>query len=136
MRMAKRGHADSTGGPMITEQQLEQFFEVGAVTIDTPLTEEQVSAASAALDRLLPFESGQGGSRARVGMTCSFDAPELLAVIQHPFFEEVARRALRASEVRFFQSAITTSYPQPGTPFGFDQHVDIQYCLSDLHAEP
>jgi ectoine hydroxylase-related dioxygenase (phytanoyl-CoA dioxygenase family) len=69
-------------------------------------------------------------------MTCSYDDPELLEIIQHPFFEEVAKRALRADEVRFFQTAITTSYPQPDTRFSFDQHVDIQYCLSDLNAVP
>jgi hypothetical protein len=123
---------------MITEQQLQQFVEVGAVTIDTPLTGQQIGAAATAMDRLLPFRAPQEDRppRYRVGMTCSFDDAALLEIIQHPFFEEVARRVLRADEVRFFQSAIVTSYPQPDTPFRFDQHVDIQYCLSDIHATP
>jgi hypothetical protein len=122
---------------MITDQELQQFIEDGAVTIDTPLTGAQIAAASAALDRLLPFTtSPEGRPRFRASMTCSYDDPALLEIIQHPFFEEVAKRALRAEAVRFYQTAITASYPQPDTPFSFDQHVDIQYSLSDLNAVP
>jgi ectoine hydroxylase-related dioxygenase (phytanoyl-CoA dioxygenase family) len=123
---------------MITDEQVRQFLEDGAVTIDTPLTAAQVAAASAALDRLLPFsEPGPGQSpRYRASLTCSYDEPALLDIIQHPFFEEVAKRVLQAEEVLFFQTAITAAYPQPNTPFSFDQHVDIQYCLSDFRATP
>jgi hypothetical protein len=122
---------------MITDQQLEQFVRDGAVTIDTPLTDAQIAAASAALDRLLPFRTGgEGRPRYRVSLTCSYDEPELLEIIQHPFFEEVAKRALRADAVRFFQTAILVAYPQPDTPWSFEQHVDIQYSLSDLSAVP
>lgn len=123
---------------MITDQQLRRFIEEGAVTIDTPLTAAQIAEASATLDRLLPFTTGREGqpARYRAGMTCSYDDPALVEIIQHPFFEEVAKRCLRADQVHFFQTAITTSYPQPDTPFSFDQHVDIQYSLSDLNAAP
>lgn len=122
---------------MITKQQLQQFLQAGVVTIDTPLTEAQIAAASAAMDRLLPFrapEEGQPPSY-RVGAGNFFDA-ELLDILQHPFFEEVAKRVLQAEEVRFFQTAIVTSYPQPNTPFHFGEHVDIQYCLSDFYSVP
>ncbi len=123
---------------MITEQEIQQFSEIGAVTIDTPLTQQQLSAASAVFDRLLPFRDPEAGEqlRHRVGLTCSFYEPELLDILQHPFFEEVAKRVLHADRVSFFQTAIVTTYPQPNTPFSFDQHVDIQYCLSDLEAIP
>ena len=119
---------------MITEQEIQQFSDVGAVTIDTPLTQQQLTTASAVFDRLLP---GPGEKpRYRVSTTCTFYDPELLDIIQHPFFEEVAKRVLCADEVRFFQTAIVTTYPAPNTPFSFDQHVDVQYCLSDLDATP
>jgi hypothetical protein len=123
---------------MITDRELRRFIEDGAVTIDTPLTEAQITAASAAFDRLLPLPTPQEGQPQcyRVGTTCSYDDPALLEIIQHPFFEEVAKRALGADEVRFYQTAIVTAYPQPNTPFSFEQHVDIQYCLSDLNAMP
>jgi hypothetical protein len=123
---------------MITDQQLQQFMDDGVVTIDTPLTPEQIAAASAALDQQMPFTlPGEGQPpHHRLQKTCSYDDPALLEIIQHPFFEEVAKRALRAGAVRFFQTAIITTYPQPGAPFRFDQHVDIQYSLSDLNAVP
>jgi phytanoyl-CoA dioxygenase PhyH len=123
---------------MITEQQLQRFIEDGAVTIDTPLTRAQIDAASAALDRRLPFAAPGDGQLAhyRVQRTSSYDDPALVEIIEHPFFEEVAKRALRAEEVRFFQTAVITTYPQPDAPFRFDQHVDIQYSLADLNAVP
>jgi hypothetical protein len=123
---------------VITEQQLQQFIEAGAVTIDTPLTPAHIAAASAALDRWLPFVPPREGqpARYRLQQTGSYDDPALVEIIQHPFFEAVAKQALRAEEVRFFQTAIAMSYPQPGAPFRFDQHVDIQYSRSDLEAAP
>ena len=123
---------------MITEQEIHQFSEMGAVTVDTPLTQQQLTAASTVFDRLLPFsEPGAGEKpRYRVSTTCTFYDPALLDIIQHPFFEEVAKRVLQADEVRFFQTAIVTTYPAPDTPFSFYQHVDVQYCLSDLDATP
>ena len=123
---------------MITDRELQQFAEVGAVTIDTPLSQEQVEAAAAVFDRLLPFcEPKEVESpRFRLGATCSFYQAELLDIIQHPFFEDVAKRVLKADAVYFFQTAMAITYPQPNTPFSFDQHVDIQYCLADLEAIP
>jgi ectoine hydroxylase-related dioxygenase (phytanoyl-CoA dioxygenase family) len=123
---------------MITDQEIQQFSEMGAVTIDTPLTQQQLRTVSAVFDRLLPFCEPEAGEkpRYRVSTTCTFYDQELLDIIQHPFFEEVAKRVLRADEVSFFQTAIVTTYPAVNTPFSFDQHVDIQYCLSDLDATP
>lgn len=123
---------------MITHQQVRQFDELGAVTIDTPLTEEQIAAASAAFDRLLPRPEPQEGRppRYRSSRTCDYFDPDLLEIIQHPFFEEVAKRVLRAEAVCFFQTAIVTAHPQPDTLFSFEQHVDIQYSLADFQAVP
>jgi hypothetical protein len=123
---------------MITDQQLQQFIAAGVVTIDTPLTQQQIADASAAFDRLLPFKEPKEGEkpRYRYGLTCSYYDPEILEIIQHPFFEEVAKKALRADAVHFFQTAIVKAYPQPNTPWSFEQHVDVQYTTSDLNATP
>jgi ectoine hydroxylase-related dioxygenase (phytanoyl-CoA dioxygenase family) len=43
---------------------------------------------------------------------------------------------LQAEEVRFFQTAILTAYPEPDVPFSFWQHVDIQYRRSDFQVVP
>lgn len=123
---------------MITDQEVQQYQELGTVTIDTPLTDQQVADAAAALDRLLPFQEPPEGQkpRYRYALTCSYDDRALLDIIQHPFFEEVAKRCLRAEQVHFFQTAITAAYPQPDTPWSFEQHVDIQYGLADFRAVP
>lgn len=114
-----------------------EFLEQGACTVNTPLLPSQIAAASAALDRLLSFREQPGERpRHRVGLTCSFLEPCLVEILQEPFLEEVSREVLRAERVRFFQTAIVTAYPQPDTPFSFDQHVDIQYRLSDFQAVP
>jgi hypothetical protein len=123
---------------MLTDQELRRFIDDGAVTVDTPLSPAQIAAAAAALERLLPLPPRQEGEpqRYRAAMTCSYDDPALLEIIQHPFFEAVARQALRAEAVHFYQTAITAAYPQPNVEWNFEQHVDIQYCLSDLNATP
>lgn len=117
---------------MMTDWAVQQFNQAGAVTIDTPLTAQEVAAAAAAFDRLLPFHEGNF----RPSLTCSYYDPALVAIIQHPFFEETARRVLEAEKVHFFQTAIVTAYPEPDTPFSFWQHVDIQYRLRDFQAAP
>lgn len=118
---------------MITTEQIDQFLQRGAVTIDTPLTDDQIAGVSRVLDRLLPQ---QDPPRTRVGLTCSYYDEELLELIQHPFFEEVAKRVLSSDAVKLLQTAIITSYPQPDVEFSFDQHVDMQYTRSDLEATP
>ncbi|MCW3054055.1 MAG: hypothetical protein JWN14_3225, partial [Chthonomonadales bacterium] len=49
----------------MTDDEVRQFWEVGAITIDTPLTEAQIEAASAVLDGLLPFQAAAEGQRPR-----------------------------------------------------------------------
>ena len=122
---------------MINTNAMQEFARNGAVTIDTPLTPVVLQQAAATLDRLLPPTVGADGRQAaRVSATCSYYDTELLDIIQHPFFEAVACQILQANAVRFLQTAIINSYPQPDVSFGFDQHIDLQYRLVDLEAVP
>jgi hypothetical protein len=116
----------------------EAFLEEGAITIDTPLTEAQIAGALAAIDRLLPFQEPEPGQKPRYrgSLTCSYYEPESVEIIQHPFFEEVAKQVLGTDTVRFYQTAIVTAYPQPDTPWSFEQHVDIQYRTADFIETP
>jgi ectoine hydroxylase-related dioxygenase (phytanoyl-CoA dioxygenase family) len=116
----------------MTDEEIRQFNEDGSVTIDTPLTAQEIANASAAFDRLLPFQEG----KYRPSLTCSYFDPAIVEILQHPFFEQVACRVLQAEQVHFYQTAILTAYPEPNTPFSFWQHVDIQYRLSDFQAVP
>ncbi len=117
---------------MITDSEIQEFNEAGAVTIETPLTAQEIASACAAFDRLLPFQAGNP----RPSLTCSYEDPAILDIIQHPFFEAVSRRVLQADEIRFYQTAMLTAYPEPERPFSFWQHVDIQYRLADFRAVP
>jgi ectoine hydroxylase-related dioxygenase (phytanoyl-CoA dioxygenase family) len=116
----------------LTEEQVQQFDEDGAITVDTPLTAQQIADAAAAMDRLLPFREGHY----RVSRTCDYYDSAIVDIIQHPFFEAVACQVLKAERVHFFQTAILNAYPEPNVPFSFWQHVDIQYRLSDFQAVP
>ena len=122
---------------MISAAQLQAFDERGAVTLDTPLTASEIAAANAAIDQMLPIQEPDTGQqpRYRYGATCNFYAPALVDLIQHPFFEWVAKKVLRADSIRFFQTAALKTYPQPGE-FSFSEHTDIQYCLEDWAQTP
>ena len=122
---------------MISAEQLSIFEEKGAVTVDTPLTAQQITAAVTAIDSLLPFKKAEEGQtqRYRYGATCNYYEPALIDLIQHPFFEAVAKRVLHAEAIRFFQTAILATYPQPGE-FTYDQHTDIQFSLEDWARTP
>ena len=123
---------------MISGEEIRQFYETGAVTIDTPLTQEQICRGAAAVDELLPWREPEEGEqpRYRYGRTCDFFHPALLDLIQHPFFETVAQRVLKAPQVHFFQTALLVTHPHTEAPFSYHQHVDIQYCSDDFQTVP
>ncbi len=122
---------------MITKEQIEQFDNRGAVTIDTPLTPEQLAAARKTFDEVLPQkEDASGNRRSRIGKTGNIFEQELLDIIQAPFLEEVATKVLRTEAISFFQTAIIKAYPEPDVEFSFSEHTDIQYCTSDFEAIP
>ena len=123
---------DAEEETMIDEQQIQRFLDDGAFTMDTPISMDRITAAAEALDRLLPQQEGRNRSAA----TCNYDDPALIDLIQDPFFEQASCRLLDSKAVYFFQTAIITAFPQPGVEFGFDQHIDLQYTLSDLDASP
>lgn len=122
---------------MLTTNQINQFAELGAVTVDTPLTEDHLASAVDAFDSLLPFvEPTEGGKpNYRVSSRDVFEQP-LIDLIQHPFLEQSAKEILGAEAVEFFATAIIKSYPQPGAEFQFWEHVDIKYSLSDIDSRP
>ncbi|MCZ7643719.1 MAG: phytanoyl-CoA dioxygenase family protein [Planctomycetota bacterium] len=123
---------------MLSAMQIDRFAREGAVTLDTPFTEDLVEAAAAELDRLCPYipDPARGDNAFRVQRSNDYHEPALLELIQHPFLEQVARRILGAEAVDFFATAIAKTYPQPGEAFRFWEHVDIKYATTDLDAVP
>ncbi|MEO8694671.1 MAG: phytanoyl-CoA dioxygenase family protein [Acidimicrobiales bacterium] len=122
----------------ISDGDVQRFLDDGAITIDTPLAPAAIQAGAASVDARLPFVAPVGNAPAnyRYGETCSFFDPGLVTLIEHPFFEDTARRILDADDVRIFQTAITTVYPQPDAQWGFEQHVDVIYREDDWRAQP
>jgi hypothetical protein len=122
----------------ISDGDVQRFLDEGAITIDTPLPPDAIRAGAAVVDARLPAIAPDANAAInyRYGETCSFFDPALIALIEHPFFEDTARRVLDADDVRIFQTAITIVYPQPGAHWGFEQHVDVHYRQSDWQAHP
>ena len=122
----------------ISDEDVQRFLDTGAITVDTPLSREQIEAAAAVVDARLPFVPAVAPSAVnyRYGETCSFFDRPLLDIIEHPFFEATAERILDAAEVRIFQTAITVVYPEPGVSWAFEEHVDVHYRERDWHARP
>lgn len=122
---------------MLTEQQLEQFDREGAVTIDTPLTSEELHKLRGAYDQLFPSADSEAGrQQARHSRTADFFDQSIVDLIQHPFFEAVTACVLRTRAVHFQNIGISKTYPRPDEEFSFIQHTDIQYSLDDLDATP
>jgi len=101
------------------------------VTIDSPFTTEQLDRAEAAWDRL----KQNGGE--------PYEEPGYVDVIQHPYFEEVAKKLLRANAVHLWWGLAPHERAPTNPPYtnSRDQwargcHVDIQATLEDFEAPP
>lgn len=122
---------------MLSPSQLNEFIHAGATTIDTPFSSAQLDAAARAADRLFPAAvAGKNMRDYRLQQSNSYFDPELLALIQHPFLENIAKSALTAEAVEFCATAVAKTFPEPGGQFSYWEHVDIKYSLSDLDATP
>ena len=74
----------------LTEAELKQYEEQGAVVVDSPLTTAELDRAEAAWDRLTA--SGRP----------PYEDPDYMDVFQHPYFEEMAMEVLRADAVHLW----------------------------------
>ena len=137
-----------------TEAELEQWDWTGAVTVKTPLTTEQLQAARDAMLRHMPMRgpSADGVPTGRATNTNQVTEKEasLVDVVQHPWFEAVARQCLRVDSAYYNGSALAVSYPDnprgkreplsSGYSDGREQrfpgeHVDVQ-CACSHHSVP
>ena len=115
----------------MTDQQLAEYEEKGAVTIDSPLLDEELDRAETAWDRLKA-----SGNR-------PYDDPDYVDIVQHPYFEEVAKKVLRAESVRLWWGLSPHERPPWNKPFDSPReqwangcHVDIQATWEDFQATP
>ena len=116
---------------LFTDAQLAEYEAQGAVTIDTPFTTEQLDKAEAAWDRLQ--QSG--------GQPC--EDPDYVDVVQHPYFEEVAKKVLRATAVHLWwglapheRAPTPPPHTDPRDQWANGCHTDIQATLADFDDTP
>lgn len=115
----------------ITDDELKRYEEDGAVTIDSPFTDEELDRAEAAWDRI------------KASGDPPYTEQEYLDVIQHPFFEAVAKRVLKATSVHLWWGLSPHERPVWDKPFDSPEdqwasgsHVDIQATWEDFTATP
>lgn len=115
----------------LTEEQLAQYERDGAVTIDTPFTEAELDRAEAAWDRIK-----QSGNP-------PYEDPDYIEVMQHPYFEELAKDVLRAQGVHLWwglapheRGPASKPTDDPRQQWATGCHTDIQATWEDFTATP
>ncbi len=113
------------------DEQLNQYERDGAVMIDSPFTVEELDRAEAAWDRLQA--SGDP----------AYEDPDYVDVVQHPFFEEVAKKVLRSDSVHLWWGVQPHNRPpregqfnSPSDQWKNGCHTDIQATWEDFRAIP
>ena len=116
---------------LFTDAQLAEYNEQGAVTIDSPFTTQELDRFEAAWDRLVP--SGKP----------AYEDPDYVDVLQHPYFEEVAKKLLRADAVHLWWGLNPHQRAPAEPPYGSRReqwadgcHLDIQATWEDFTATP
>jgi ectoine hydroxylase-related dioxygenase (phytanoyl-CoA dioxygenase family) len=115
----------------MTEAELAQYETDGAVIIDSPFTDSELDRAEAAWDRLI--KSGNP----------SYEDPDYVDLVQHPYLEQLARQVLRAQSVHLWWGVMPHDRPPAAGPYGTDRerwtegyHSDIQATWEDFQATP
>ena len=122
----------------LTVAQLAEFIENGAVTVRTPLSDEELRRCGQAMKAAAPQREGA----TRTGRTCDYYHPEILHVVVHPWLESVAKQTLSTDAVTLFQTALLNAWPDAAADRRTDlqqmdgYHTDMQYTYEDLHATP
>ena len=121
----------------MTRYQVAEYEQNGFLTLDTPVSEPELAAASDLFDELLPLARPENDKpvRHRVGRNYVLE-PELIRILERPFFEEVAKDLLYCDAVEVVNTAIRKTHPEPGAQFEVGEHTDITYALSDLNVVP
>ena len=115
----------------ISDVEIAQYENDGAVTIDGPFSEGELDRAEAAWDRI------------KAGDDPPYEDQDYVDVIQHPFFETVAKKLLRAESVHLWwglnpheRPVWTKPFDSPHDQWANGSHVDIQATWEDFQATP
>ena len=128
----------------LSDEQLRQWDERGAVTVETPLVDDPALLArvrEAMLGGMPWTHDNNFNPLPKPGRVTAAFPPlakndwldwgspsPLLQVAGLPWFEAAARQCLRAERVRYCATGLSASYPEEG-PWSCGQHIDLQYRL-------
>lgn len=134
-------------GPL-TAKDLEQFERDGAVTVWTTFTDAELDVAETGWDQLAAAQRKEGNTGYRQGYRemgvrawpkLAYDVATI-DVLQHPWFEAVAKQALRTEQPLFFQQSnnlvLPSPLPHPDDQWATGAHCDTQLTISDWAATP
>ena len=115
---------------MLTPRLLSRFETEGLVTFDGPFSPEQIAAANSAVDDIFPEDE-------EFFIGCAIYEPGLLALVESPFFEDLAKQVLRTDSVELASVALRKTLPKPDEEFRYEWwHVDFKCSSEDLQASP
>ena len=118
---------------VISLQELDEFARAGLVTIDTPFSADVLNSGRRAVHDLFARGDGVKGS----WIVDVIRDPTLIAIMVDPFFESLAKRVLRASDVELVSYGIRRTFGRPDVvPRLEEEHVDLRCTREDLNACP
>lgn len=117
----------------ISQHELDVFAKTGLVTIDTPFSNDVLDSARRTVGGM--FERGEGVKGSWIVDTIA--DPTLISIMVDPFFEDLAQRVLRASDVTLVSYGIRRTFGRPdAVPKMEDEHIDLRCTREDLDASP
>ena len=120
---------------MATADEISQWDKFGAVTVRTPLADDQdlLEAAQVAMLRRLPCPRDSNAPRRVASAMLSelMSEQPLLDIVQHPWFEETAQQCLRTRQPQYHAAYCSVVYPGGGPWSQQEPHIDIQYTTEE-----
>ncbi len=115
----------------MTNTEIERYDRLGAVTIDTPLTVDELDQAEAAWDRHQTNDHPW------------YEEPAFVDAVQHPFFEAVSKQVLRTAQAQLSwgilphrRAPAEAPYDPPAKQWCDASHIDFQSTIEDFEATP
>ena len=119
--------------PAITDEQLTQFERDGLVTINGPCSTDELTTLNAVLDAKFP----DPGDVFVAETTGQFFEPEIVAMVVHLFWEDLARAVLRADAVELASVGFRRTVPKPDARFSLeDEHLDFMSTTEQIDRSP
>lgn len=122
----------------ITQAEIKEFQTAGLVTLSPNFPREWLEAANEAIDALDDTDFNPEDGRGLAGWYMGGVVQSgLLRLIYDPFFEDAAKRVLRADAVELTLVSLRVTKPKPNAAAAFEpQHVDFKCGTASAGSTP